>query len=84
MRAKISQREARRLQKRVAELENIENERRSRWTNKYPGGVNIGSTAAAGPLIHAALTTARKLDHAIVVTTEDDGHINFFALPIAT
>lgn len=80
---KISQREARKLRKRVHELEELENARRSLWTRVYPGGVNIGRTQAAEPLLHSAIATARKLDHAVVVTTEDDGQINFFALPIA-
>ena len=39
----ITQAEARRLQRRVAELETAEERRRSAWVTDYPDGVNIGT-----------------------------------------
>ena len=37
----ISQREARKLQKRVRELEEAESLRRANWRSEWPGGVNV-------------------------------------------
>lgn len=80
---KISQREARRLKKRVDELEDLENKRRSRWHLDYPGGVNLVNIAVTAE-VHAALKTARKLAHAVVVTTNGENTVQFYALPLGT
>ena len=81
---RISQREARRLRKRVEELERQDNRRRNAWANEYPGGVNIGSVTLADADCHVigAIHAARLLKHAVVVT-RTGGTINFFALPLA-
>lgn len=79
----ISQREARRLKKRVEELEYLlENERRI-WGAEYPGGVHI-ATAAYGKdsTVNMAVMTARKLKHAVVAIA-DDTSIRLHALPLA-
>ena len=80
----ISQREARRLRKRVEELESLENKRRRSWVTEYPGGVYLASSSPA-PHIHAMVKTARKLGHAVVVTAHNDnGEIQFYALPLSS
>lgn len=75
----ISQREARRMQKRIELLEREENRRRSEWASDWPGGVNIWTFA-----VHidaaAAIGTAQKLDHAIVAKL-DGNHLRLYALP---
>lgn len=78
----ISQREARALKKRVAELETAEDGRRSRWALTYPGGVHLGSLPRnTEDWFFQRLETARMLSHAVVATTKD-GAIHFYALPL--
>lgn len=81
---KISQREARRLRKRVTELEtHLDHQRRS-WSQEYVGGVEITRTQwKAEDVVPTAIRTARKLDHAVVCVGDDGGLIRFIALPLA-
>lgn len=80
----ISQREARRLKKRVAELEAQERERRAQWATDYPGGVNFWSIGDCGADRMAAVRTARKLGHAIVAVPDmNAATIRLYALPVA-
>lgn len=80
---RISQREARRLRKRVAELESAESDRRNRWVRDYPGGAQIATgTFSADSRVVTAINTARLLKHAVVATAGDDGVVRFFALPV--
>lgn len=79
----ITQAEARALKRRVAELEDAEERRRTVWVSNYPGGVNIGTCdfASSDSPIPTAMKTARRLGHAVVAV--DDGHrIRFYALPL--
>lgn len=80
----ISQREARKLRKRVAELErHIESQRRA-WGADWPDGTNFRTfDASAHGELRAAIKTARMLKHAVVVTLNDT-QILFYALPVAT
>lgn len=64
---KISQREARRLQKRVSELMRNERERNNRWSSSFPGGINI-ATLELNPISYAKIDIARRLGFALVVT----------------
>ncbi len=80
----ISQRAARRLQLRVKQLEAILAAERREWSKVYPpGSVNIttldGSATPVG--VHAAISTARRLNHAVVVVDDDKGSLRFMALP---
>ncbi len=81
---KISQREARRLKKRVDELETVLNEQRRSWVSDWPGGVHIASVSWAAPdATCARIKVARQLGHAVVATDADDGkRIEFRALPL--
>ena len=79
---KISQREARSLRKRVAELETVLDRQRNAWADSWPGGVNI-ATFSADREIQTAIRTARSLNHACVVILKGDGDVAVFALPLA-
>lgn len=78
----ISQREARALKKRVAELEDAEDRRRNAWIYDYPGGVHIGSMAADLD-DRTKVIVARKLGHAVVCVAAD-GVIRLYALPLSS
>jgi hypothetical protein len=78
----ITQREARALKARVAELERREENRRGNWFNDYPGGHHIGSHTVSD-ITAAKIRTARLLKHAVVVTNGNVGELNFYALPLA-
>lgn len=80
----ISQREARQLRKRVAELEQAEERRRRMWSHDYPGGTNITTLVLGGPHFQLqALQTARLLGHAVVAIQDDDlKTVRFYALPL--
>jgi hypothetical protein len=85
----ISQREARRLRKRVEELANEIDQRRNAWAADYVGGVHLGTLVLGddpGAIeLFGQIKGARKLRHAVVVTLETDGRrIRFHALPEAT
>lgn len=81
-RRKISQREARRLRKRVAELEQRESDRRNAWVRDWPGGVDLGS----GLAVHASwwwcVQTARKLGSAVVAIPVDGDKLKLFAVKL--
>ena len=79
---KISQRETRRLRKRVEALEADQERQRSTWANDYPGGTHIASSTPDATVV-AAIRTARKLKHAVVSIERQDGEVNYFALPVA-
>ena len=81
-RTRISQREARRLQKRVQELERAALLQRRAWSQEYILGSEIGRTSwSENDAIPVAVRTARKLGHAVVVTGDQSGLIRFIALP---
>jgi len=69
---KISQREARQLRKRVAELERRDELNASAWAREYIGGVNV-ATVMVSDVSHAICRTARKLGHALVAVPSDNG-----------
>ena len=75
---KISQREARRLQKRVNELQAELNEQQYRWAKQWPGGVNIFTENAPSSTLLAIVRTARALKHAVVVTENDQGSLYYY------
>lgn len=77
----ITQREAKRLKKRVAQLERAEKDRRSAYVSEWPGGVNIASVAV-GDAPAMAIRTARRLAHAVVCTVRENGEVLFYALPL--
>lgn len=81
--SRISQREARRLRKRVAELESQQEGMRRRWSQQYPGGVQIASLQISdGNPVPSIIRTARALEHAVVVIGDDGQSLRFIALPL--
>lgn len=72
----ISQKEARFLKKRVAELEA---QRRSSLT--VFGGVNLGHRKLdTENWLFGRLQTARRLGFALVITVDDSGDLNYYAV----
>lgn len=79
----ISQREARRLKKRVEAYESIERRRANAWNMEWPMGVNIGSVKlSADSALVGSIRTSRKLKHAVVVSCNENGEVYFHALPL--
>jgi hypothetical protein len=76
---KISQREARRLKKRVEDLERQQNLQRAVWNNSYPGGVHLGYLTLTADWFRGRLEASRMLGHPIVVTL-DGAKANFYAV----
>lgn len=81
---RISQREARKLRKRVVELEGAIQSQRRWWSHEWLGGVSIASATWNDPnaTTPVAIRTARRLAHAVVATVDDAGTVNFVALPL--
>lgn len=81
--SKISQREARRLRKRVDELEGEIKKQRSNWSTDWPGGVHIATVDfTSASLEIAKIQTARRLGHAVVATEASPSRLEFRALPL--
>ena len=79
MAKQISQAEARRLKKRVRELEDRDRIRMNRYRSDYPGGVfALGFSMEVAPL--AALTMATKLGCALVAKISG-GQLDIYAVP---
>lgn len=68
---KISQREARRLQKELARLENRLERMYNAYAREWPGGVHIASSTLHS-VTAAKIKTARRLGFAVVVTMSDN------------
>jgi excisionase family DNA binding protein len=66
---KISQREAKRLQKRVDELEAILRKQRNAFVTDWPSSIVV-ARITPDPVTMAQIQTARKLDHAVVAVPE--------------
>jgi len=79
---KFSQREARRLWKRVAELEKAEQARLRRWATDWPGGTEIARCEFSNSDAAVAIRTARRLKHAVVALADDDDTLRFVALSL--
>lgn len=79
---KISQTEARRLKRRVEQLERMERDRRRRYLAAYPGGTNIATQTFDNNRIFmpAVVSTARACGHAVVVIA-DENVLRYYALP---
>lgn len=68
--AKISQREARQLKKRVAELEDILRRQRLQWAREWPGGTHLDTMTVKSEEFYV-VKTARLLGHAVVVVPSE-------------
>lgn len=83
MSKRISQREARRLRKRVQVLEQADELRRRVWSSEYPGGVQIECRKwESDHPVPTAIRTARKLAHAVICLEDGNGEVRFVALKV--
>ena len=82
---RISQREARRLDKRVAELEAILDNQRKSWCQDWFGATEIARVTwpKASDEVPTAVRISRRLGHAVVAVGDDGGMVRFLALPHA-
>jgi hypothetical protein len=75
----ISQREARKLRKRVTQLEEILRNQKNRWRSEWgPGWVNI-ERVTLSDAAYAKIATARLLNHAVIVLPDTANEIRFYA-----
>lgn len=75
---KISQREARRLRRKVIELSSIIDSQNKRWAEDWPSSTVICRMVPNSDVL-SCVKTARALHHAVVAVAENDGKIAFFA-----
>jgi hypothetical protein len=68
---KISQREARRLRKRVNELELRDIQRCSRYSSEYPGGTHIARLDGMPDFTDGRIDAATKLGFALVAKWDE-------------
>lgn len=80
MSRRISQREARRLRKRVDELERAIERQRAVYSQEYFAGTEICREQLVSTNA-MAVKTARRLRHAVVVVGDDTDTVRFIALP---
>lgn len=81
---KMSQREARTLKKRVAELEGILDKQRAAWAHEWPEGVHL-DTVSVNSSEWAIIRTARKLGHAVVVipsASDNPNKLHVYGIPL--
>jgi hypothetical protein len=78
----ISRREARRLKKRVEELEKILDEQKRSWAREWPGGVHLGTIDCTHKDYDTKVLVARKLGHAVVLTHHNTDKLEMYALPL--
>ena len=76
----ISQTEARRLRKRVVELERTLSLQRCSWVREYPGGIHLGTITRVRDWLNGRIEGARLLKHAVVVVDEEN-KLKFYAIP---
>jgi hypothetical protein len=79
----ISQREAHRLQRQVARLENQIEIQRSAYAQAWPGGAHIASIALTTAEF-ATVKTARRLGHAVIAIAPNRDVLDLYALPLAS
>lgn len=76
---KISQREAHRLKKRVAELERNRSEMLNLWA-EFPGGVNIATLIELSPRQYAQIETAQKLGFTLIAKSWNMNQVSIYAV----
>lgn len=76
----ISQAEARRLKKRVAELEERIEQSRQHWRSDYPGGTHLGSLDMTNNLRLLGRVDGVRICGSAVVATVRDGCLLLYAV----
>jgi hypothetical protein len=78
----ISQSEARRLRKRVSQLEKYIESTRSKYSRDYPGGTHLGAVSwGADSDLPSSVKTAKLLGHAVVAVSDGARRFNLYAIP---
>lgn len=77
---KISQREARRLRKRVEQLEGRERDRLRTWGSDYPGGVHVMDFTLA-EWSNGRVWMATRLGSVLVGKYDGQGRVSPYAIP---
>jgi hypothetical protein len=75
---KISQREARRLKKRIEELEQQARSMRINWQAPY-SGVHMATWTLERDMWYGTLIGARKLGKVLIARVADNGEVSFYA-----
>jgi hypothetical protein len=75
----ISQREARRLRRKVAELEGVLNDQRRVYAYDWPSSTTITQIQPCESQL-VAIKTARLLGHAVVAVPQNNGWLHLFAV----
>lgn len=70
---RISQREARRIQKALTAVNKVLENQRNQWCSDFPGGVHIATEPNVTAPTAAAIKTARALKMVIVVVPDSGG-----------
>lgn len=79
----ITQREARAMRKRVSELEGVLEGQRNAWVRDWFGGTHIASfETAQDDDRFAAIFTARRLGHAVVLVATSYKSFNAYAIQL--
>lgn len=77
----ISQREARQLRKRVANLEKMIEQQNNCYVLDYPGGAHIGTVSWEHDThIASSVYTARRLGHAVVAVSNGARRFDLYAV----
>lgn len=79
---KISQNEARRMRKRLKDLETRDRQLANGWLKEWPDGVHLltmDKTDVVGEEDVAVIRTARRLGHPVVVA-EQAGSLHFYGV----
>lgn len=79
--AKISQREARRLKKRVDELEGVLDKMNNSWVGEWPRGCHLDTITVKSEEFHI-VRTARKLGHAVVLVPSEYPKLHVYGCPL--
>lgn len=79
-RAKISQREAQRLRKRVKQLEDLEERRTSRYAHDYPGGTHMGTLDLSQLPEYKGRFYAAQMLGAALVARSDGSRLEIYAV----
>lgn len=78
MRRKISQHDARRLRKRVAEFEAQQSARLNRWASEWPSAKKIDTVRLSNTEWHI-VRTARACGHAVVLVPRENDNVDVYA-----
>ena len=77
---KISQREARQWKKLALQLQAERDGQRRAYAKDYPGGTSLGYLNRERDWLAGRIEAARRLGHPVVVTCDNSGRLDFYAV----